>query len=128
MIMIKKLKLWKDPRYTEECVEIPPKGSRKLPPADWVNQHEVQHEGEEPTMEYYDLRPRKGSTLSALELPLSFSETCIWDTVDQTFRCVFNIFIVKFFAFAGGTFKLINDVFNQHHVDEEGEFFLQLVR
>ena len=77
MIMIKKLKLWKDPRYTEECVEIPPKGSRKLPPADWVNQHEVQHEGEEPTMEYYDLRPRKGSTLSALELPLSFSET--WD-------------------------------------------------
>lgn len=68
MIMIKKLKMWRNPGYTEECIEIPPIGSRKLPAADWVNTKNGQ---------FYDLRPRKGSTLSKIELPLSFSAT--WD-------------------------------------------------
>lgn len=68
MMMIKKLKMWRNPGYTEECIEIPPIGSRKLPAADWVNRKDGQ---------FYDLRPRKGSTLSKIELPLSFSAT--WD-------------------------------------------------
>lgn len=66
--MIKKLKMWRNPGYTEECIEIPPIGSRKLPAPDWVNTKNGQ---------FYDLRPRKDSTLSKIELPLSFSAT--WD-------------------------------------------------
>lgn len=60
---ITKLKMWRDPGYTEECVEVPPVGSKLLPTPDYVNDT--------------DLRPRKEGTITALELPLSFSET--WD-------------------------------------------------
>lgn len=69
---IKKLKMWKDPGYTEECVEVPPVGSWKLPAADWENVHTV-----EGVTQSYDLRPRKYATLTSIELPIAFSET--WD-------------------------------------------------
>lgn len=52
--------MWKDPGYTRQCVEVPPRGSKKLPTPDWVSSE--------------DLRPRRGSTLSAIELPLSYLE------------------------------------------------------
>lgn len=58
MLTIKKLKMWKDPKYTRQCVEVPPLGSWKLPAPNYIS-------GE-------DLRPRRGSTLSAMELPLSY--------------------------------------------------------
>ena len=62
MLTITKLKMWKDPGYTRGCVEIPPAGSKKLPAADYsLTQGET-------------LRPRKNSTLTALELPLSFTQ------------------------------------------------------
>lgn len=60
---IKKLKMWKDPGYTEECVEVPPVGSWLMPAADYENTQ--------------DLRPRKYATLTQIELPISFSEC--WD-------------------------------------------------
>lgn len=60
MLTITKLKMWKDPGYTRGCVEIPPAGSRKLPAADYSSDT--------------SLRPRKNSTLTALELPLSFTQ------------------------------------------------------
>ena len=60
MFTITKLKMWKDPGYTRQCVEVPPVGSKKLPSPDYVSTA--------------DLRPRKGSTLSAVELPLSYLE------------------------------------------------------
>lgn len=63
-LTITKLKMWKDPKYTRNCLEVPPAGSLKLPavpdytlPADET------------------LRPHKGSTLTSLNLPLSFTET-----------------------------------------------------
>lgn len=59
-LTITKLKMWRDPGYTRGCLEVPPVGSRKLPAADYENT--------EP------LRPRKGSTLTSLELPLCYSE------------------------------------------------------
>ena len=37
-------------------------------------------------------------------------------------------FRLDFFAFADGAFKLVYDVFDEHHVDEEREFFQQLFR
>ena len=57
-LTITKLKMWKDPGYTRECVEIPPRGSWKMPAADYVSSE--------------NLRPRKGSTLTAVELPLPY--------------------------------------------------------
>lgn len=57
-LTITKLKMWKDPGYTRECVEVPPRGSWKMPSADYVSSE--------------DLRPRKGSTLTAVELPLPY--------------------------------------------------------
>lgn len=60
MFTIIKLKMWKDPGYTRQCVEVPPPGSKKLPSPDWVSSE--------------NLRPRRGSTLSAIELPLSYLE------------------------------------------------------
>lgn len=57
-LTITKLKMWKDPGYTRECVEVPPRGSWKLPAADYVAAE--------------NLRPRKGSTLTAVELPLPY--------------------------------------------------------
>ena len=57
-LTITKLKMWKDPGYTRECVEVPPRGSWKLPAADYVASE--------------NLRPRKGSTLTAVELPLPY--------------------------------------------------------
>lgn len=61
-ITITKLKMWKDPHYTRGCLEVPPAGSKKLPAPDWSSAA-----GE-------TLRPRKGSTITAVELPLSYSE------------------------------------------------------
>ena len=60
MFTITKLKMWKDPGYTRQCVEVPPPGSKKLPNPDYTSSE--------------DLRPRRGSTLSAVELPLSYLE------------------------------------------------------
>ncbi len=62
MLTITKLKMWKDPGYTRGCVEIPPAGSKKLPAADYTLA-----QGE-------TLRPRKNSTLTALELPLPYTQ------------------------------------------------------
>lgn len=60
MFTITKLKMWKNPGYTQGCVEVPPSGSKKLPIPDWTSSE--------------DLRPRRGSTLSEIELPLSYLE------------------------------------------------------
>ena len=60
MLTITKLKMWKDPGYTRQCVEVPPVGSKKLPLPDYVSS--------EP------LRPRRGALLNAVELPLSYLE------------------------------------------------------
>lgn len=62
-LTITKLKMWKDPGYTRNCLEIPPAGSMKLPAPDY-------------TLAADDtLRPHKGSTLTELHLPLSFTQT-----------------------------------------------------
>ena len=58
MFTITKLKMWKDPKYTRQCLEVPPPGSWKLPAPDYTSSEE--------------LRPRRGSTLSQIELPLSY--------------------------------------------------------
>ena len=60
MFTITTFKMWKDPGYTRQCVEVPPIGSKKLPAPDYVSTE--------------DLRPRRGSTLSSIELPLSYLE------------------------------------------------------
>ena len=60
MFTITKLKMWKDPKYTRQCLEVPPPGSWKLPAPDYTSSE--------------DLRPRRGSTLSQIELPLSYIE------------------------------------------------------
>ena len=56
------LKMWKDPGYTRNCADVPPLGSKKLPTPDFVNP---------PTTDY---RPHKDSTLTALNLPLSYTD------------------------------------------------------
>ncbi len=61
-LTITKLKMWKDPKYTRGCLEVPPAGSKKLPTPDYTSA-----DGE-------TLRPRKGSTLTSLELPLSYTQ------------------------------------------------------
>lgn len=58
MITVTKLKMWKDPGYTRQCVEVPPIGSEKLPTPDYVSPE--------------TLRPRRGAVMSAMELPLSY--------------------------------------------------------
>lgn len=63
MLTITGLKMWKDPGYTKGCLEIPPAGSTLLPAPDW------QSSG--------PLRPRKHSTLTAVELPLPYTE--VWE-------------------------------------------------
>lgn len=63
MLTITSLKMWRDPGYTQGCLEIPPAGSTLLPAPDW------QSSG--------PLRPRKGSTLTAVELPLPYTE--VWE-------------------------------------------------
>lgn len=59
-LTITKLKMWKDPGYTHRCTEVPPPGSWKLPTPDYVSTT--------------DLRPRKNSTISSIELPLSYCD------------------------------------------------------
>ena len=61
-LTITKLKMWKDPKYTRGCLEVPPVGSKKLPTPDYVSANDE------------TLRPRKGSTLTSLELPLSYTQ------------------------------------------------------
>lgn len=61
-LTITKLKMWKDPKYTRGCLEVPPVGSKKLPAPDYVSANDE------------TLRPRKGSTLTSLELPLSYTQ------------------------------------------------------
>ena len=61
-LTITKLKMWKDPNYTRGCLEVPPVGSKKLPTPDYVSANNE------------TLRPRKGSTLTSLELPLSYTQ------------------------------------------------------
>lgn len=63
MLTITSLKMWRDPGYTKGCLEIPPAGSTLLPAPDW------QSSG--------PLRPRKHSTLTAVELPLPYTE--VWE-------------------------------------------------
>ena len=60
-LTITKLKMWKNPGYTRGCLEVPPAGSWKLPAADFTS----------PVGETY--RPMKNTTLTAIELPLSFT-------------------------------------------------------
>ena len=61
-LTISKLKMWKDPGYTRNCPEMPPLGSWKLPSVpDYAS----------PADE--TLRPHKDSTLTRLNLPLSFT-------------------------------------------------------
>ena len=63
-LTITKLKMWKDPGYTRNCPEMPPVGSKKLPAApDYTLAADE------------TLRPHKGSTLTELHLPLSFTQT-----------------------------------------------------
>ena len=61
-ITITKLKMWKNPGYTKGCVNVPPSGSKKLPTPDYT------------LTAGQTLRPRKNSTISAIELPLSFCQ------------------------------------------------------
>jgi len=61
-LTITKLKMWKDPKYTRGCLEVPPAGSKKLPTPDYTSAVDE------------TLRPRKGSTLTSLELPLSYTQ------------------------------------------------------
>lgn len=61
-LTITTLKMWKDPKYTRGCLEVPPVGSKKLPTPDYTS----------PAGE--TMRPRKGSTLTSLELPLSYTQ------------------------------------------------------
>lgn len=60
-LTITKLKMWKNPGYTRGCVEVPPVASKKLPNPDFTSGVGVTY------------RPRKNSTLTALELPLNFT-------------------------------------------------------
>lgn len=62
-LTITKLKMWKDPGYTRRCLEVPPAGSKKLPA---VADYDL---GSGKT-----LRPEKGSILTSVELPLSYSQ------------------------------------------------------
>lgn len=62
-LTITKLKMWKDPGYTRGCLEVPPAGSKKLPAPDYTLAADE------------TLRPHKGSTLTELHLPLSFTQT-----------------------------------------------------
>ena len=62
-LTISKLKMWKDPKYTRNCLEVPPAGSKKLPAPDYTLAADQ------------TLRPHKGSTLTELHLPLSFTQT-----------------------------------------------------
>ena len=62
-LTISKLKMWKDPGYTRGCLEVPPAGSKKLPA---TPDYELAASE--------TLRPHKGSTLTELHLPLSFTE------------------------------------------------------
>ena len=62
-LTITKLKMWKDPKYTRNCLEVPPAGSVKLPAPDYTLAADQ------------TLRPHKGSTLTELHLPLSFTQT-----------------------------------------------------
>ena len=63
-LTISKLKMWKDPGYTRNCLEMPPAGSKKLPSTPDYTLAADQ-----------TLRPHKGSTLTELHLPISFSQT-----------------------------------------------------
>jgi len=60
-LTITKLKMWKNPGYTRGCVEVPPVSSKKLPAPDFTSGVGVTY------------RPRKNSTLTALELPLNYT-------------------------------------------------------
>jgi len=60
-LTISKLKMWKDPKYTRGCLEVPPPGSWKLPTPDYTLAADE------------TLRPHKDSTLTVLNLPLSFT-------------------------------------------------------
>ena len=59
-LTITKLKMWKNPGYTRNCLEVPPAGSWKLPAADFTSA----------AGETY--RPMKDSILTAIELPISY--------------------------------------------------------
>lgn len=59
-LTITKLKMWKNPGYTRNCLEVPPVGSWKLPAPDFTSA----------AGETY--RPMKDSILTAIELPLSY--------------------------------------------------------
>ena len=61
-LTISKLKMWRDPGYTRNCPEMPPLGSWKLPAADYTLAADQ------------TLRPHKDSTLTSLNLPLSFTQ------------------------------------------------------
>ena len=58
MYTITKLKMWKNPGYTRECVEVPPAGSVKLPAPDYTSTASI--------------RPRKAQIMDELQLPVPF--------------------------------------------------------
>lgn len=58
MLTITKLKMWKDPGYTRECVEVPPAGSVKLPVPDYSSTA--------------SMRPRKSEIMNELQIPVPF--------------------------------------------------------
>lgn len=58
MLTITKLKMWKDPGYTRECVEVPPAGSRKLPTPDYSSTA--------------PMRPRKSEIMNEMQIPVPF--------------------------------------------------------
>ena len=68
MFSITKLKMWKDPGYTRQCTEVPPVGSKKLPTPDYTYISDTTH---------LPMRPRKNSTLTALNLSIPYLE--VWD-------------------------------------------------
>ena len=61
-LTINKLKMWKNPGYTRNCLRVPPAGSWKMPAPDY-------------TLPASDtLRSHKDSTLTELNLPLSYTK------------------------------------------------------
>ena len=54
------------------------------------------------------------------------SESRIWYRFDEALCGILNVFVVKFLAFTFAAFKLINDVLDEHHVDEQGQLIQHL--
>ncbi len=62
---------------------------------------------------------RRWARVTKATISVSLSDPRAGDIAHQAFRRVFDVFGVRFFPFPGAAFKLIDDVFDQHHVDEQ---------